>query len=276
MQPLMPLKWAGDPDCVWTPGAVPAFTMGISNPGVSNKRVVTGSPVPSVAPVTASTDAPTTAVGDGVPTWVVAHAVFMAIGAGVVLPVAACIPVLGRHWSVWRDAHLGAAIAALLLVGVGLVLALVNLDDVGPHGALGLVAAMLLVVQVFAALLYMTPPVRRAHKWLGRALIVLVASVMQTGYAHLNEYVNSRALVVWSWVHPIVVICCFGVLVAVKHVARSAFGFSRLQSSDLASSTLPSNKVVTADQPVAVEGCVESDQVDEPGHPADKQQLGVV
>jgi len=261
----------GDPDCVWTPGAVPAFTTGITNPGVPNKPIVTGGPVPSVAsqaPV-AATSAPSPAAGDGVPTWVIAHAVLMAVGAGVVLPVAACTPVLGRHWRSWRDAHLGAATGALLLVGVGLVLALVNLDDVGPHGALGLAAAGLLVAQAFAALLCMTPLVRRAHKWLGRALVVLVAAVMQTGYAHLNEDVDSRALVVWSWVHPLVVVVCFGALVAVKRLAaRSAFGFSRLRTSD-APSTLSSNKVAAAaaaaDDPAAVESCDEADPDDKVG-----------
>ncbi|KAG8469026.1 hypothetical protein KFE25_007544 [Diacronema lutheri] len=171
----------GDPSCVWTVGATPASTTGITHPGVADSATPSASPAPAddssdsdsgssssstsaddkskgtaTEASSTSTGSTTAAMVPLVPPWLIVHSVFMGIAWLLLAPVGVGVAVLrARVGDAWFQHHQRAMAATSLLAVAGSLVAISSIQSHGAsaHSLIGLVLTGLLVVQAVSGFL---------------------------------------------------------------------------------------------------------------------------
>ena len=218
----------GDPDCVWNPGATPFRVTGITNPGIFN-NFLTGNISSTMSPTLASADDKTSNNNNSsdamtsVESWKVAHAIFMALSFGLILPLSTIIPFFcraARSQGRWREDHIKLMYLSNSMAVIGFLIAIFSVG-VQPtlHGILGVTLLVIVMLQstfgYFRRKLPTSFQWRKVHSIIGRGLLLLVAFQVFSGYVELNEDVPFIAIII-GIVH-------FGFLITVFIITGRAF-----------------------------------------------------
>jgi dopamine beta-monooxygenase len=188
-------KELGDPDCVWSEGMEPMFTVNITHPGIFNENF-------NVAPVNNGGDGGTieTIV---LPTWLAAHIACMMLSWGFLLPIGALMAISFRHSFTdkarWFQLHVSIQILGVILNIAGFAIPFINIETHfnGTHQVLGTVVFAMGVAQAVHG--FIRPKktdkptlIRRVwevcHKGFGRTVIILAWANSFLGIQLIHKY----------------------------------------------------------------------------------------
>jgi hypothetical protein len=211
----------GDPCCIWTEGATPAFTTDISLPGnagaMTSRTMPNCLPSPPPAGAVASSALPSPLPPPPPPPAApppsmggqVAHGIVMTLAFGFVFPAGSCVP---RFWraalpeGAWYKVHKASMVFGSLLTAIGLILSIATLPATskhfsGLHKLVGLVLSILAIQQPLNALLRPSLPqatgeapslARTAWRWYhavtGLAIVGLGVLQLVTGVSVGSSY----------------------------------------------------------------------------------------
>jgi hypothetical protein len=213
----------GDPDCTWKAGDVPSRTVNITNPGVFNafyakeetvpRGSATGSPSTTGPPNSSSIDHDHMAEMEG---WIVAHAIFMALSFGLIMPVSTLVPFFCRSKrpeGKWRDDHIKMMYFGNALGVLGFLIAVFSMGVENTlHGIVGVIVMIVGVLQSSLGYFRMRIPTRfkwkMVHSYVGRGMLLLVAFQLFFGYLELNKRV-AVVPVIFGLIHFGLLSICF-------------------------------------------------------------------
>jgi hypothetical protein len=185
----------GDPSCVWQEGMTPSRLTGITHPGIfdnftANETSYSGNPKNDETGTDHSEQS-----GD-VQGWKVAHAVFMILSFGGIIPCAALAPFYcrsARPQGKWREDHIKIMSLGWTLGIIGFLIAVISMGvESNLHGIVGVVLMTLTAVQAtFAYGRFRLPSKstwRSAHSYLGRIIIMMIPFQVFFGYLEFRWY----------------------------------------------------------------------------------------
>jgi hypothetical protein len=188
----------GDPDCMWSEGMEPMFTVNITHPGIFNEDF-------NVVSVNTGGDEVSAPTNETLvlPTWLAAHIACMMLSWGFLLPIGALMAISFRHSFTdktrWFQLHVSFQILGVILNIAGFVIPFINIEThfKDTHQVLGTVVFAMGVAQAVQG--FVRPKktdkptlIRRlwevCHKGFGRIVIILAWANSFLGIQLIRKY----------------------------------------------------------------------------------------